>query len=887
MRNDGEGIDPTLAAEIDGEIEEEISFHLQMRMEANMKKGMSRQEARAQALRQFGDPQDVRRQGRRILASQGSSSRGRAWFAALGHDLQFGLRQLRRHPGFALVAMVTLALGIGANTAIFSVVDSVLLKPLPYQDPERLFMLWERPPEYPRNSVSPRTFLDWREQSRSFESMAAFSDDGVVVTRGGEPEQISGAAVSPGFFRLLGVDMALGTGFLPESRQSGEPTVILTHALWQSRFGGDPALVGQTITVDGKQMPVVGILEPGPLDRRPAQLYFPLIFDPSQVGRASHYLTVYARLAQGRSLSQAQSEMDAIAAAIAEESPETNKDWGVRIDPLRERIVASDLAQSLWVLFAAVLLVLSIACVNVANLNLVRASEREREVALRSALGAGRLRLLRQFLVENLLLALAGGALGVAVAHWTLRLFSAWIPPGTLPAEAQVQVDWRVLAFALAVSLLTGLISAGAPAWRAWRQDPNETLKRAGRTSLPGTGQRRSRSLLLVTETALALVLLVGSGLLIRSLWQLQQSEIGLDPENVLSFHISLPYSKYSEAQASLDFFQRLRENVEALPGVESTALVTQIPVTFWNNGLFFSIEGETPVDVARRPGAHFQRVSPGYFRTMGIALLQGRDFSPRDAAGGPLVAIVNETLVKRHIPSGDPIGRRIAAGSGDFARSYQIIGVVGDVQVYGLAPGAQPDAPEIYVPLVQAPFNNSFLVLRTDGQGSDPQALTPAVREQVRRIDPQQPITQVRSMQEVAAASLSDERFITLLLGAFALTALILASVGIYSVVAFVVSRLTHQIGIRRALGALDRHVVALVLQQGLRPALWGILLGTLLALGLGGVISSLLHQVSPADPLILAASALLLVATTLLALAVPGSRASRVQPVVALRSE
>ncbi|HSR51426.1 MAG TPA: ABC transporter permease, partial [Acidobacteriota bacterium] len=479
MKEKSHSIDPVLAAEIDGEIDEEIRFHIQMRMEANIKKGMSREEARREALKRFGDPGKIRREGREILASDGRSAMRRSWFAALGHDLEYGLRQLRRHPGFALVALLTLALGIGANTAIFSVVDSVLLKPLPYQDPERLFMVWEKPPDYPRNSVSPLTFLDWREQSESFEAMAAYDGVTVVLTRSGQPELVSAAAVSPNFFRLLGQPVAQGRDFLPESDQSENSTAILTHSFWQSRFGGDTGLVGQTITLNGGEATVVGILAPGPFDRRSARLFFPQVFDPGQSVRSSHYLTVYARLAEGRSLTQAQSEMDAIAAAIADESPATNKDWGVRIDPLRERIVQGNLPQRLWLLFAAVLLVLSIACVNVANLNLVRASEREREVALRSALGAGRLRLLRQFLVENLLLGFAGGVLGVAVAYLVLRSFSAWIPTGTLPPEAVVGVDWRVLVFALAVSTLTGLISAGAPAWRAWKQDPNQALKEA------------------------------------------------------------------------------------------------------------------------------------------------------------------------------------------------------------------------------------------------------------------------------------------------------------------------------------------------------------------------------------------------------------------------
>ncbi|HSR52357.1 MAG TPA: FtsX-like permease family protein, partial [Acidobacteriota bacterium] len=409
----------------------------------------------------------------------------------------------------------------------------------------------------------------------------------------------------------------------------------------------------------------------------------------------------------------------------------------------------------------------------------------------------------------------------------------------------------------------------------------------AGRTSLQGTRLRSSRSLLLATETALALVLLVGSGLLIRSLWELQHSETGIEADNVLSVHLSLPYSKYPQGQQVVAFFERLQSNVEDLGSVDSAALVSQIPLTYWNNGLFFSIEGEPVEDLSRRPGAHFQVVSPGYFRTMGIPMLQGRDFNPRDREGAPLAAIVNQALVDSHILSGDPIGRRITAGSADSLRTFEIVGVIGNVRVQGLSPTAQTYLPEIYVPLAQAPNNSSYLVLRAKPGQGDPLALTPVLREQVSRIDPQQPVTQVRSMREVAAASLSDERFITLLLGAFALTAVFLASVGIYSVVAFVVSRLTHQIGIRRALGALNRHVAALVLRQGLRPALWGILAGALLAVGLGELITSLLYQVNPGDPLILVGSALLLTVTTLLALAVPGRRASRVQPAVALRAE
>src|SRR5581483_7785432 len=614
-------------------------------------------------------------------------------------DLRYGARMLRRQPGFTFVAVLTLALGIGATTAIFSVMDAVLFKTLPYEDADRLVMLWERPPKFPRNSVSAANFLDWRNQTHAFERMAARSQSSFNLSGEGRPEQVSGARVSAGFFELLGVKTALGRAFLPEEEQPGRSHVVLLgHRFWETRFGMSAGVVGSTITLDGEQYTVVGVLRPNNgFDQGGTQLFVPLAFNPNQTSRSSHFLTVFARLRPGAGVAQAQAEMDAVAAGIAEQHPETNQGWGVTIDPLRDRVISPQLRQTVLILFVAVLFIQLIACANVANLMLARVTRRQREIAIRSALGASRWQLARQFLTESLMLSLAGGALGFQLGRWLLDLFSALMPRFTLPAEAQVAADRRVLLFTLGLAALSGLIFGLAPAWQSSRADLTESLKEGGGAT-SGVSHRRLSSLLVVAEVALSLVLLTGAGLLVRSLFHLQRAELGFDGRNVLTLHIGLPRGNYPTDERVAAFYGEALRRIESLPGVERAGLVTDLPIVGWSYGMFFGIEGRPDASRSERPAAHLQVVSPDYFRTLAIPLLRGRVFTGRDASGAPRVAIINETLARKHFPGEGPVGKRLMDDSTPPV-PYEIVGVVGNVKVYGLGDKAPEENAELYVP--------------------------------------------------------------------------------------------------------------------------------------------------------------------------------------------
>lgn len=805
--------------------------------------------------------------------------------ADLLRDLRFGFRQLLRNPGFTAVSVCTLALGIGATAAIFSVVDAVLLRPLPYPDPDRLAIVWEKPPNFDHNSVSVATYLDWREKNDVFEIMAARVGQSVILTGGREPEQLAGAAVSPGYLELLGVQAAVGRTFLAEEEQPDRSAVaILSYGLWQRRFGGSPEAVGSSIRVSDKDFRVVGVLSAdAALDRSGTQLYVPLAVDPSQASRSSHFLTVYARLKPTASLAQARASMENLAAGIAREHPETNKGWGVRIDSLRDSIIGSDLRLTLVALFASVFLILLIACVNVANLSLARAADRTREVSLRAALGAGRGRLLSQFLSESLILALAGGVLGMLLAMVLVDLLVSWMPSGTLPAQTEVTVDLRLIGFSLGVSLLTSILFGIAPAWRASRQDPQPALREAGRGTSAGLGRRRVGSLLVVAEASLALILLVGAGLAMRSLWSLRGIDLGFDPSRLLTLHLSLPSAKYPDSASTARFFEQVLSSSGSLPGVQDAAVALDLPLTGWSYGVFFLVEG-TAIDPSRRPAAHLQSVSAGYFRTLGIPIREGREFDLRDRAGSPGVCIVNSTLAARQFSGDSPLGRRIRLNAGQQERLCEVVGVSQDVRVYGLDPEAVLDNPEIYVPMTQASLSGFYLALRTSG---DPLKVAHAVEERIHAIDPDQPVTGLRSMEGIVSQTLSDERFLTLLLGGFAATALLLAAVGIYSVVSCTVAGLTRQIGIRRALGAADRDLMGLIVRRAMVPVLVGILFGVGASAAMGGLVERLLYGVVSSDPLTLTIAPCLLALVAFFAAYVPGRRARKVDPLAALRAQ
>jgi putative ABC transport system permease protein len=803
-------------------------------------------------------------------------------------DLRYGMRMLLKNPGFTLVAVVALALGVGANSAIFSVVNSLLLRPLPFEQPEGLVQVWETIPQRGRLEVpaSFPNFADWRDQSQAFEQTVAYSGWSFNLTGSAEPERIRSAIVSPAFFSTLGIKPILGRTLLPGEDQPGQDlSVVISRRLWQRRFNSDPAVVGQAVELNGKSFTVVGVVAgatdlPGLSDD--TELWAPVSQGFALTERRAHYLNVIARLKPGVPLEQAQAEMNTIAAALSSQYPEANAGRGLRLVPLQEQVVG-DVRPALLVLLAAVVFVLLIASTNVANMLLARAAGRQREIAVRTALGAGRWRLVRQLLTESLLLALAGGTLGLLLALWGVDLLVAF-GPSDLPRLKEVAVDGRVLAFTFAVSLLVGLVFGLVPALQSSRPELNETLKEGGRSATGGAGRRRVRSLLVVTEVTLSLVLLVGAGLLLKSFFRLRAVNPGFNPENVLTMQLDLTGPNYQKGSQVISFHGRLLERVKALPGVEAAATTSNVPVAR-DAGfarLAFAVEGQTP-DPADPPVAFYNGVSPDYFRTMQIAVLRGRVFDERDVRGAQNVAIVNETLARRYLDGSDPVGRRVTL-NGDNPKEEDwatVVAVVRDTKPRELA--GEPVA-EMYMPYAQQPEPNMALMIRTAGS---PDAVAAAVRREVLALDPGQPVYSVRTLPAVMSEAVATPRFRTFLLGVFAALALVLALVGIYGVMSYAVTQRTHEFGVRMALGAQGKDVLKLVVGHGMALALAGVLLGLVASFALTRVLAGLLYGVTPTDPLTFACVSLLLVAVALLACYVPARRAARVDPMVALRYE
>jgi putative ABC transport system permease protein len=803
-------------------------------------------------------------------------------------DLHYGLRMLRKNPGFTLVAVVALALGIGANSAIFSVVNSLLLRPLPFEQPDRLVQVWESSAKLGRNEIpaSFPNFADWRDQNHVFEQTVAYSDWSFNLTGAAEPERIRGAIVSPAFFSTLGIKPILGRTLLPDEDQPGKDlSVVISRKLWQRRFNSDPNVVGKTIDLNGKNFAVVGVAAgaadlPGLSDD--TELWAPVSQGFGFTNRRGHYLNVIARLKPGVGLDQARAEMSRIAAALSRQYPEANADRGVRLVPLQEQVVG-DVRLALLVLLGAVVFVLLIASTNVANMLLARAASRRKEIAIRTALGAGRWRLVRQLLTESLLLSLVGGTLGLLLALWGVDLLVAF-GPSDLPRVKEVAVDGRVLAFTFAVSVLTGLVFGLMPALQSSRPELNETLKEGGRSATGGAARRRVRSSLVVAEVALSLVLLIGAGLLLKSFFRLRAVNPGFNPHGVLTMQIDLSGPNYQKGSQLTAFRDQLLERVEALPGVEAAATASAVPVApdanFWR--LSFAIEGQTP-DPANRLIAYYNGISPDYFRVMQIPLLRGRAFDEHDMRNAPGVVIVNETLARTYFPGSDPIGRRITLNDENPKEEdwATIVGVVKDTKPRELS--GEPVA-EMYMPYAQQPEPNMALMIRTAGR---PDAVAAAVRREVLAIDHDQPVYGVRTLPAVMSEAVATPRFRTYLLGVFAALALVLAVVGIYGVMSYAVTQRTHEFGIRMALGARGKDVLKLVVGHGMALALAGVLIGLAASFALTRVMAGLLYGVTPTDPLTFASLSLLLVAVALLACLVPARRAAKVDPVVALRYE
>ena len=795
-------------------------------------------------------------------------------------DIRLAIRSLMRAPGFALVAVLTLALGIGANAAVFSVVDGVLLKPMPFQQPDDLVMVWEHNLARDRrtNVVSPGNYVHWRERQTSFTDMAALFRTSVNLTEGDTPEELRTQIVTEPFFRVLGVSPAMGRAFTPDEDKPPRSKMIISHGLWQRRFAGDRGVLGRKISVGGEPMEIIGVMPAGFqfLDRD-VDVWMPIALPPEARNPRGRSIRVVARLKPGVALERAHAEMRAIHDQLASEFPNTNKGWSANVQPLGEH-VAGDLRPTLLVLLGAVGFVVLVACANVASLLLARAAARHREIAVRTALGASWGRLARQALAESLTLSVLGGIAGLVLAYWLLRLLLAAAERGlTLPRAHEIGLDARVLAFTALVCIVTGILFGLAPALWSRRASVTDSLKDAGRG---GTSAKaaRARGILVVAEIALAIVLLTGAGLMLRSFSKLMAVEPGFDSSRVMTFSVSLPPARY--AAKSPMFFEQLNERLRALPSVTAVGGVSFLPMTGPASATSYMIEGQTPVDAGARPVTEVRVITGDYFTVMGIPLKAGRLFNADELRQPRRVVIISEAMARQAFPGADPIGQRVSISWTDSA-PQEVIGVVGDIRHANLG---EPTRPMIYWPHVHTQYTTMWPVVRTSG---DPSAVAALARAEVLRLDPSQPIANVRTLEEIVSVSVAQPRLIARLLAVFAAVALILAAIGIYGVVAYSVSQRTREIGIRMALGATPGRIVRLIVGHGAMLAGAGIAVGVPAALLLARGMESMLFETPPSDPATVGGVALVLTATAIAACLVPLRKALRVHPSEALRSE
>ncbi len=804
-------------------------------------------------------------------------------------DLRFGIRTLKSSPGFTAVALATLAIGIGANAAIFSYVDGILLKPLPYPEADRIMRVLEKPPGGGRNGISALNYLDWQKQNTVFEFMAAQTGGSVTLTGVSEPVRLPGQRVSSHYFDIFGIKPMMGRGFAPDEDQMGKGDVaILSHRLWQAQFGSDPGILGRKLILNGRPCSVIGVLPPGgAFDRAYTQIWMPLVFEPQNLTRNFHWLGSYALLKRGVTLQQARAQMDGIGAQIAQAFPDSNKGWGVVVERFADVIIAPDLKQAVLIIMCAVGVVLLIACANLANLMLARSSTREREVAVRASLGAGRWRLIRQFLTESVLLSICGGVLGLAVGWAGMIGLRAAIPPFALPREVTATMDGRVLLFALAISVLTGILFGLAPAIQAARPDLASTIKEGGRGSTAGARQR-FRNALVVAEVALAFVLLTASGLLLRSFRNLLRVDPGFETANVITANLPISEKRFPEPAQLNTYLREVIRAVRAVPGVREAALTSALPLEGWGYGMPYLINGRAEVDRANRKACYFKMVTPSYFRTLGITLRKGRLLNEHDVKGSPPVTLINETFARREFKGEEPIGRRvlvqeIVPGRAELGPEipWEIVGVIADEKINGLNDDRSAG---MYVANEQSPVFGVSLLART---AVPPLTLQQSLRRAVQGVSKDQALSEVRSLEQVKNDSTTGERIQALLLGIFAGIAILLAAVGIYGVISYSVAQRTHEIGIRAALGAGGATLVRLILRGGMALTLCGLALGFGAALAVTRLMQNLLFGVGARDAGTLAAVGAVLAGVAVAACYIPARRASKVDPVVALRYE
>jgi predicted permease len=863
------------------DVEEEFRSTLDAYQEDLMRQGFSEEEARRKARIDLGQP-----------AAQNETYRnaiGLRLFDELGGDIRYGLRGLRRNPGFATIAIVTLALGIGATAAIFSFVNAVLLKPLPYPHPEQIVSVGEKLPDGFSNPISTLNFLDWERQNRCFEYLAALAFDKVTLTGSDRPQEVKVHRVSASYFNMLGVSAALGRTFAASENEPGNDLeVVLSNRIWRSRFGGDPQIIGRKIMLDGKNYTIIGVLPANSeFDRSWAAMWLPLAFAPVNMTRNFHWLYAIARLKAGVTLKQARDQMDTIGAGISAQYPDSNKGVGVAVNPYIDQVVQPELRRSLWVLLAAVGAVLLIGCANLANLTLARGTDRGHEISVRSALGARRLRLIRQLLTESILLGILGAMAGLALGSGFMHGIKLWLPPDMLPPQANVRMDYGVLLFTMVIGILTGILSGLTPALNGTRPDLARSLKESGRTSA-GSTSHGMRTGLLVAEVALSFVLLAGAGLLIRSFNRLASLNTGVDTINVRDLPISL--TEFTNSRALTNYLKEVTQRVRSVPGVREAAITNKPPME-GVGGAPFQIEGRDNLPYPQRPVCGFKMVDPKYLDTVGMRLIKGRGLSESDVAGTAPVTVINETMAKTYFKGEDPIGKRILIRQLVFGKAgrgpdvpWQVVGVVNDEKVGGRGGGIglDEDIPVVYVTFYQNPSIGNSLVVRA---AMNPLLLSEAIEQAIWEVNNNQAVTNIETLEEIKSESVAPARLRTTLLAIFAGIALLLAAVGIYGVVSYSVAQRVREMAIRLAVGASPRDLLKLVIGRTMLLVLVGLALGAGAGVALTRVLASLLYETSPTDPVTWVITGTMLAAVALLASYFPARRVTKVDPLTILR--
>jgi len=806
--------------------------------------------------------------------------------SSLLRNLRYSARTLWKNPGLTLTVLLTLSLGIGANTAIFTVDYATLLAPMPYPEPDQLVVVWSKIQTF-HNGISAGDFTDWKRENSSFQDINAFTGGSFNIASKDQPENIDGRQVTAGFYKMFGRPFFLGRDFLPEESIEGrDHVVILTHKLW-SHLGSDRKVIGQSMRINGEPYTVVGVLSPGLDDRSDSQLAVPLVFKPEQLNHDFHWLLSIARLKPGVTVQQAQADMDSVATHIAQDNPKSNKGWGVFVEPLKNDFLPSERKQTLWLLFGAVAFILLIACVNVANLLLARGLARQKELAVRSALGASRRNIFEQLITESLLLAIAGGLLGIGVGYGMLQALMAIMPRGTLPDEADLHLNLPILLFTLIATTLAGLLFGSAPAWYASRVDPGEALKEGNRTGV-GAGRHRLRQALVIGEFALALALLAGAGLAIHSFLNLLRVDLGLRTDHVLTFYLPVPDSRPKDPEKIIAYYKQILSSVNAVPGVTSSSAMTGLPLFGAGFGMPFTIVGKPAFnDPSMRPNTGFGMVTPDFFKTFGVRIVNGRSFTDQDAASSVKVAVVNEDFVKKYFKGVDPLQQRVSVeqlipGVTKLGPpvEWQIIGVYHNVR----SGGFREDRPEMEIPFWQTPWSGAGIGVRTV---NDPATMVKSIAAAVHSVDPEIALAEPRSMEEVRELVLSNDRFTLILFVSFAAVALLLAALGVYGVMSFSVAQRSHEIALRMALGANRSRVVALVVREGLVLAGIGLAVGLIGAYFVGRGMQSTLYGIGKLDLSVFASVALLLLCAAVIACLVPARRAASVEPMQALRAE